>query len=406
MRESEKSLTINYIANARIPTEKAHGYQILQMCQAFQENGLEVNLLIPHRQNPLEKKFKNVKNYYGLRNEIKIEKVFSIDLISTLPTKLQWLTNIFHTLTFAIGLRSKIKKRSALHFYYLRDINLTSFLLMMCSNSYFKNVFVEVHSLSELPLRKRRQVKILKKVTGVIAVTKSMARELCELGLDEKKVFVAHDAVDLKSFSAPKTIEESRLETGLPPDRVIASFIGNFHTNGMEKGIPEIIESAQYLKDIQNLTFYFIGGPLDRVAHYQSLIKKWNLSPECFVFMGKQPIARVPDFLKSSNMLLMPHPYSEFYAHYVSPLKLFEYMSSGRPIIGSKLPAIEEVLTHEKNSLLGTAGDAKILAKNIRQILNSPVLGERIARQAFQDVQTYTWEQRAHHILGFIKQQC
>lgn len=405
MSESEAKFTINYIANARIPTEKAHGYQILQMCQAFQENRVEVSLLIPHRQNPLEKEFKNVKDYYGLRSEIKIEKVFSIDLISTLPTRLQWLTNIFHTLTFAIGLRSKIKKRSPLHFYYLRDINLTSFLLMICPRSHFKNVFVEVHSLSESPLRKRRQIKILKKTCGVIAVTKAMANELRELGIDSNKVFVAHDAVDLKSFSAAKTIEESRLETGLPPEKTIASFIGNFHTNGMEKGIPEIIECAQYIQDIQNLTFYFIGGPLDRVAHYQSLIKKLNLPQERFIFMGKQPITRVPAFLKSSNILLMPHPYSEFYAHYVSPLKLFEYMSSGRPIIGSKLPAIEEVLTHQKNALLGTAGDAKVLAENIRQILKHSDLGEKLARQAFLDVQTYTWDQRARNILQFIRQQ-
>lgn len=405
MRESEKPLSISYIANARIPTEKAHGYQILQMCQAFQENGISVNLLIPNRQNPLEKEFKNTKNYYGLRADIKIEKVFSIDLISTFPTKLQWLTNIFHTFTFALGLFFKIRSSSPESCYYLRDINLASFLFLLCPGSHFKNVFVEVHSLSASPLRKRRQINILRKASGVVAVTKSMANELCQLGLDSKKVLVAHDAVDLKSFSTAKTIEESRLESLLPAEQLIASFIGNFHTNGEEKGIPQIIESAQYLKDIQNLYFYFIGGPLDRVAHYQSLIKKWNLPPERFIFMGKQPITKVPAFLKSSHLLLMPHPYSEFYAHYVSPLKLFEYMSSGRPIIGSKLPAIEEILTHEKNALLGVAGDAKALAENIRLISTNLKLGEKLAAQALADVQAYTWDKRARNILGFMKEQ-
>ena len=57
-----------YIANARLPTEKAHGYQICKMCETFAENSVDVELWHPARNQTLsELRAKSVFDYYGIR---------------------------------------------------------------------------------------------------------------------------------------------------------------------------------------------------------------------------------------------------------------------------------------------------------------------------------------------------
>src|SRR4029453_17817516 len=81
--------------------------------------------------------------------------------------------------------------------------------------------------------------------------------------------------------------------------------------------------------------------------------------------------------------------------HFTSPLKLFEYMAAGRAIVASDLPAIREVLRHEVNALLVTPGDSTALAGGIERLLADSELAARLARNALNDVDDYTWSRRA-----------
>lgn len=84
------------------------------------------------------------------------------------------------------------------------------------------------------------------------------------------------------------------------------------------------------------------------------------------------------------------------------PLKLFEYMASGRPIIASDLPALREVL-NDKNALFFKPSDASDLARVIKMLISSQTLGYHLSQQALADVKEYTWDKRAKKILEFIK---
>jgi glycosyltransferase involved in cell wall biosynthesis len=98
----------------------------------------------------------------------------------------------------------------------------------------------------------------------------------------------------------------------------------------------------------------------------------------------------------------MPFPKTEHYAYYMSPLKLFEYMASKRPIVASDLPSIREIL-NEQNSVLVEPDNPEKLAEGIKRILADNNFAEKISNQAFQDVQQYTWQKRVEQILGFVK---
>jgi glycosyltransferase involved in cell wall biosynthesis len=168
----------------------------------------------------------------------------------------------------------------------------------------------------------------------------------------------------------------------------------------MEKGIPEIIESARYLIDeFPDLHFYFIGGPLNREKKYREMIRNEKLPQEKFLFQEKQPIKTVPLWLQASDILLMPYPKNDHFSYFMSPLKMFEYMASKRPIVGSRLPAIEEILTDGKTALLSEPGNPKDIAGNIRMLLLNLEMGKSLAENAFNVVKKYTWIKRAERIL-------
>ena len=64
-----------YIANARMPNEKAHGIQIAKMCEAFIVRGINFTLVVPHRSTYAQ----SLKTFYGLSSDVPLIKIFTFD---------------------------------------------------------------------------------------------------------------------------------------------------------------------------------------------------------------------------------------------------------------------------------------------------------------------------------------
>jgi glycosyltransferase involved in cell wall biosynthesis len=116
---------------------------------------------------------------------------------------------------------------------------------------------------------------------------------------------------------------------------------------------------------------------------------------ECLTFTGPVAPTEVEARLAQAEILVLPNTGTKVSARYTSPLKLFEYLAAGKPIIASDLPALREVLRQEENCLLTPPGDARALADAIKRLAADPALSERLARQAFADADQYTWDRRA-----------
>jgi glycosyltransferase involved in cell wall biosynthesis len=88
-------------------------------------------------------------------------------------------------------------------------------------------------------------------------------------------------------------------------------------------------------------------------------------------------------------------------AAYASPMKMFEYMACGRAIISSDLPAIGEVL-NDRNAVLCPPEEAGAWESALGGLLADAGRRQELARAALQDVQAYTWLERARKALeGF-----
>jgi glycosyltransferase involved in cell wall biosynthesis len=102
--------------------------------------------------------------------------------------------------------------------------------------------------------------------------------------------------------------------------------------------------------------------------------------------------------LSEADVRVLPNPSSALSRDFTSPLKLFEYMAAGRPIVASDLPAIREVLTDGRNAVLFEAGNPQALTAAIRRIKADPDLGQRLAATALADVREYAWARRAEKL--------
>ena len=112
----------------------------------------------------------------------------------------------------------------------------------------------------------------------------------------------------------------------------------------------------------------------------------------------------VADLLRGADVLVLPNPPSAISTQFTSPLKLFEYMAVGRPIVASDLPAIREVLEDNVTALLVPGGDAAAIAAAVRRLIDDPALAARLARGAALAVRDYSWDRRAERIETLLRQ--
>ncbi len=370
-----------YIANIRLPTEKAHGLQIMKMCEAFARQGAKVKLVVPWRFNPIKE---DPFEYYGVEKNFKITKLPSLDLV-----KLGKIGFLIQSLSFSkfAQIYALFKKADVI---YSRD-ELPLFYLSFLK----KNLFLEVHTNAYNFLIKTT----LKKCKGIIAITYGLKDFLISKGINADKILVASDAVDLGEFDIKISKEEARKKLNLPSDKVIIGYVGSLKTMGMEKGIGVAIKFLKFLNE--NCVLVLVGGRKEDNEFYRKEAEESGLA-ERVLFVGQVKHQLVPLYLKSFDIAIAPFPKNEHYEFYMSPMKIFEYMASGRPIVASDLPSLREVLNKD-NAILVKSDSPESLAEGVKKTLQNPELTDKISKQAFHDIRNYTWEKRAENILEFIK---
>ena len=380
-------MKIIYIANSRIPTTKAHGFQIIKMCEAFSNAGAGVELWAPKRFNPIKE---DSFRYYNIRETFTIKKIAVIDLIP-LSRYLGFIANFIESFSFAVFTVVALSRRD-FDIIYSRDQFTLWFL------SFFNKKFIyEIHSFPRHAALYRR---IWKKAHKIIVITSALKNLVIKEGIPENKILIAPDAVDLKIFeSINADKDELRAELNLPKDSFLVGYVGKFKTLEMEKGIKTMIEALPLSGNETKMVF--VGGEESEIKEYKMFSNRFNVLPQC-IFISYQPHAKVIRYIKAMDALVIPFPNKSHYAFYASPLKLFEYMASGRPIIASDLPALREIL-NDKNALFFKPDDAPDLARAIKMLKSSQMLGYHLSQQALADVKEYTWDKRAQRILYFIK---
>ena len=391
-----------YLANARIPTEKAHGLQIMQNCEALADNGAAVTLWAARRVNTdAMNEIEDPWAHYGVKHNFDLWRVPCLDLqwlvgddIAILRRGAFFLQIISYSFLMCLSL---LFTRSDI--YYSRDL-LTVWLLTFLKPRH--KVAYEPHRLSNSGIGRWLQTMAVRRAGTIFPITATMAAILIERGADPTQVHTAHDGIRKARFEHVPDQKTARREIGWPDEAFIVGYVGRLHTMSMDKGVSTLIQA---IAQLEGVSLGLVGGPEDMA---EKLRRQWlasGLPEERFLYAGQVKPEAVPHYLSAFDVCAMPHPYTDHYATATSPLKLFEYMASQRPIVASDLPGWADVVVNGHSALLVPPGDANALAKAIKLLLDNPEMRVKLATNAYARVMVdYTWDSRAKRNLDCLNE--
>jgi glycosyltransferase involved in cell wall biosynthesis len=394
-----KPFRLIYVANIRLPTEKAHGLQIMQNCEAFAQEGADVALWAAGRVNAPALRGIDPFAHYGVERCFALRRLPTLDLLplvpgrSDLPARLIFALQLV-TFTLAALLNALFTRADV---FYSRDSLLL--LALSCIKPRSKLAY-EAHSRAHGRIGGAIQRAVIRRVGAVFTTTGKLREELIALGAAPECTHVAHDGIRAARFDPLSSRAEARTALGWSPDATIVGYVGRLQTMDMDKGVGDLVTA---LAPLPGAHLALVGGP-DAMA--EALRARWAAlggNPSAFLYAGQVTPDRVPLHLAALDICAMPFPWTTHFAYYASPIKLFEYMAAGRAIVASDLPSTAEIVRAGETALLYPPGDVHALAGALRTLHDDPTLRERMGAAARAEAMThYTWAARARRILREI----
>jgi glycosyltransferase involved in cell wall biosynthesis len=391
-------LRILYFADIRFPLERANGIQTMETCHALAMRGHAVDLVVRRdTHTPARDPFV----YYELPPTPRLR-------IEQTPVSGPMPARRLGYLAFAAG---RATGRDRADMIMTRDLGVASLLLRVPrglrapivyeSHGYAPDVAAALPSLvatatapdaRKLRRLARREARVWHGADGYVTITAALATDLAQRHGSRDRLSVIPDAARI----APQPVAEIHDPMRGAP---LVAYAGHLYA---WKGVDVLLEALALVPEAHGL---IVGGPAEEpdLAQLQALAGRLGISGRV-TFTGLVEPGRVRDLLRRAHVLALPNPASAISTRFTSPLKLFEYMAAGRPIVASDLPSIREILHHGTDALLVAPGDASALAAAIQQVIADPALASRLAGSAAVAAQQYSWDHRAQRFEALFRE--
>lgn len=366
-------MKLAYLAESAIPSRAANSVHVMRMCHAFASHGHDVSLLVPDRDD-VEHDAADPFDHYGIEPTFRIER-------------LPWPAQLMRSRRYALraGRRAAAMNPDLV---YGRS-------LLHCASAALAGapVVFETHApvrgwLDRLAFRTVLQGDGMRRL---VVISESLAKLIAsDWPAVSHRVLVAHDGAD----PGPEPT------ASVAGDRMRVGYAGHLYAG---RGIALIVALAQRCPWAD---FIVLGGEdADLTAWRSRAGDLGNLR-----FAGFVPPARVRNELDRCEVLLAPYQRRvEVAGHggdtvaWMSPLKLFEYMAAGRPILCSDLPVLREIVEHERTAVLCAPESVDDWVAALSRLRDDPVRAGRLGRAARTLLlQRFTWSARALRVLEGI----
>jgi len=374
-------MRIIYASFIRFPAEKAHALYVAKSCEAFAELDCDVELIVPRRFGIYQGDY---KTFFNLRHTFKLVRLPCIDLIwlpigKSIAHKLGLLTFGDFVLLYVWWTQSDET------LFVTNDV----WLALLVT---FTKVRV-VYEIHDYPTGQWWLYRLVAKRAYKIQTNNQLKVDFVvrDLHVSRDKVYAVHNGVSIEDFDIPVSKDGARQRLSLDSGKKYAVYTGHLYD---WKGADVLAEAAKYVPEIDIL---FVGGTKGEVAN---MSKRYYTYPNVH-FLGHHEHKEIPYYLKAADVLVLPNSgTSALSQHHTSPMKLFEYMATKRPIVASDLPAVREIL-HENNAILVQSDNAEKLAVGIRMALEKNT--NELTERAFENVIKNTWKLRGKKILKNLK---
>ena len=363
------------IAGSTIPSDTANSMQVMKACQALVQTGHEVTLLVPGEKNTSV----HLKAHYGLQVDFPIE----------------WLSSSSRRLfTWSSVRRARALKAEVIYSWFpqsavfslLRRIP-TVFEIHIQPSGFFGPIW-------------HRLFASLRGHKRLVSITRALV-ELLEqdfhLRFPAQQVVIAPNGVDLERFASLPDPVTARSQVGLREAPTVMC-TGHLYAG---RGADLFLALA---RTIPAAHFVWVGGRPEDIEVWRQRADKNSLFN--ITFVGFIPNGSLPIHQAAADILLMPYSQSIMgssgtadSAAVASPMKMFEYMGTGRAIASAYLPVIHEVL-NENNAVFCKPDDIISWKGVLERLLQDKSLREQLGKQARLDAQGYTWVARAQRIMN------
>lgn len=370
-------MKITYLSSSTIFSRSANSIHVINMCNAFSSLNHSVTLFaLSKKKERLEKFYGlNLNNFSLIAPRIHIEKGKEF-LIFILSLKLFFLPsqdmiicrNLYCGFFFGFLLKKSVIYETHTPEYGLRKL-LQRKLILNCKTIVISNALKTI-------LEKHHNISECKKIQVLHDASNADFIEIDNQKKINKKLFI-------KKFNFSKTSK-------------LVGYFGHLYKG---RGI-EIIEKLAIKNS--DINFLIFGGNENQINVYKNSNNNKNL-----YFIGFVDPAKVKIYMSAMDILIMPYQNNVSIglkdintSKWMSPMKLFEYMSVKVPIVSSDIPVLREILVSNENSIMVKPDDIKQWSEAIRQLFNNNSFASKLAAKSYKDfTNNYTWVKRASEFL-------
>lgn len=367
-------MKIAYISRSIIPSRTANSINVMKMCNTFASLGHEVTLFAPWTKKLEEKGIDDIFDYYGVEKNFKLNKLYS-------PNIKYLKKNIYSYRTLL-----EVKKINP-DLVYGRD---DMFAFYLTQKNGYPTVFEKHEPFDNKGLNDYFFKKFMSKDNAKMIVNsnelKKMYHNSCSINLNS--ILEANNGSnEIPDDAVPNDIkiDKSKIQIG---------YIGSLFKG---RGIDIIVELA---KRIPEANFHIIGGKEKDLVLWKSKVSLNNL-----IFHGFVEPKETYKYRNMCDILLAPYQSDgegNRSSKYMSPIKLYEYMSSKRVIICSDFKVVYEALSDQR-AVLVDSSDINQWENATRDLMNDKNKREELANNAYEKFSSsYTWKARATKILSFL----
>ena len=239
------------------------------------------------------------------------------------------------------------------------------------------------------------EAEVLSESTALVAVSHQVAAYLKEAGADAERVIVIGNAVDNEHFHPAVTVTHLPC---VPRQAFVVGFTGSLK---MWHGVDTLLEAFREFHAIEPSAHLLICGDGPKRGWIEGFVAGAALA-EAVTLAGWIAHSDLPGLIARMDIATAPYP--EANDHYFSPLKLFEYLAMGRPVVASDIGQTAELLAGSQAAVLLPPGDAKALARAMRQLKDDLPRRHLMSAAASIEGAQHDWKRNAARVVQLALQ--